>query len=183
MPAILLTTVVAAGLASADPPRPDAWRTPIGECAPFLYDGWEPIGPGEAGGLQSVRPHPTVPNVIIAGSDSLGIQLSRDGGKTWRHVFRQPTAADLVMRPDAPEVLYAAILERATDKHGRGGVADPARFAPGLYRTRDGGATWENVTGGLKDLMTNYRCLAVNPADPDVLYVGCTGGFWRKRMD
>ncbi|NOZ21152.1 MAG: hypothetical protein GXP25_08685 [Planctomycetes bacterium] len=102
----------------------DDYRTPIGQCAPFTYDGWEPIGPGEAGGLQSVRPHPKNRDIVIAGSDALGIQLSRDGGQTWN-----------------------------------------------------------DVTGGLKDLMTQYICLGINPADPDVLYVGCTGGFWRKRME
>ena len=80
------------------------------------------------------------------------------------------------MDPSTPETLYVSIAETQANPD------KPIKLKPGIYRTRNGGRTWTDVTGGLKDVMTRYLCLGINPADPEVLYVGCTGGFWRKRI-
>jgi len=48
-------------------------------------------------------------------------------------------------------------------------VAEGIQFVPGIYRTREAGATWENVAGGPRDLMTRCLCLRISPAGPEVL--------------
>ena len=48
-------------------------------------------------------------------------------------------------------------------------MAEGIQFVPGIYRTRDAGAMWEDVAGGPRDLMTRYLCLGISPAGPEVL--------------
>lgn len=155
---------------------------------------WRRIFEGPAD-IQQIAVHPENPDVAYAAvyhrADGLarragllpgGIYRTSDGGRNWQRVFGQPTIVALAIRPDRPETVFAAVLERAIDDHGRGVTGDPETFAPGIYRSLDGGDTWEDVSGAMAGLVTNFKCLAINPADPEVLYVGTSGGLWRKRM-
>ena len=57
-------------------------------------------------------------------------------GKTWQHVWKQDgQIGTMVVHPKNPDVAYAAVL-------GKPFGPNPER---GVYRTRDGGKTWERV--------------------------------------
>lgn len=79
-----------------------------------------------------------------------GVYQSRDGGQTWNHVLaidEQTGAVDLAADPRNPDLLYAAVWQAR---------AWPwlSYFTPlvgknsGIYRSRDGGRTWQRLTGG-----------------------------------
>ncbi len=57
----------------------------------------------------------------------------------------------------------------------------PAIIRSEIYRSRDGGLSWELIVG--RDVMSRMglvRKLAVDPHNPDVLWAATGGGLWRK---
>ncbi len=96
-----------------------------------------------------------------------GIYKSSDGGKSWTHLgLREGQQIPaLIVDPRDPNRLFAAVLG-----HPYGPSAER-----GIYRSRDGGRTWEKVLA--KDENTGGSDLAMDPANPDVLYAA----MWEVR--
>ena len=96
-----------------------------------------------SGLIYTIAPSPVAPQQIWIGTDNGVIQLTRDGGRTWRDVtpdglpmWSKVSTID-ASRADAGTA-YAAV-----DRHERDDVA------PYLYRTHDFGKTWTKITTGL----------------------------------
>jgi photosystem II stability/assembly factor-like uncharacterized protein len=96
-----------------------------------------------------------------------GVYRSRDGGKTWEHrgLADSRHIGRLLVDPRNPDVVLAAALGHY---FGPGGER-------GIYRTADGGATWERVL--FVDDRTGAVDLASDPANPDVVFAS----FWQVR--
>ncbi|MCC7495207.1 MAG: hypothetical protein IT204_22860 [Fimbriimonadaceae bacterium] len=100
-----------------------------------------------------------------------GAWVSRDGGRTFRQVFENHFIEALAPHPTDPNV--AAI----------GGTDHPFHDEPlgcGVHLTRDGGATWTDLTSDLP--APNVKVLRWDPTDPTRLLAG-TGGnslAWRR---
>ncbi|HEY7975262.1 MAG TPA: hypothetical protein VID72_07965, partial [Ktedonobacterales bacterium] len=86
--------------------------------------------------------------------------MSLDGGRTWRKsgLADSRHIGDIVVHPQRPEVAYVAALGHAWGPSAERGV----------YRTRDGGATWEQVL--FKSVRAGANDLAMDPNHPDTLY-------------
>ncbi len=136
------------------------------------------------------------PNVIYVGmgehpirgvtsSHGDGVYRSTDAGRTWTHVGLEATRAISRIRvhPHDPDLVYVA--------------AQGAPFAPtpdrGIYRSRDGGETWERVLH--VDENTGASDLAMDRTNPRILYAamwdhdrepwvirsgGPGSGFWKS---
>src|SRR5579872_5447804 len=84
-------------------------------------------------------------NLIWAGTDDGLIHITRDGGRNWRNVTPPdltPWSKVSILEASHtdPESAYAAINRfRLDDLH------------PYIYRTRDGGNTWQKITSGIPD--------------------------------
>lgn len=89
-----------------------------------------------------------------------GVYVSRDGGGEWTHVglAATHTIARVVTHPTDSNVVYVAALGRLWGEN-------PER---GVYRTRDGGRTWQQVLEA--DARTGACDLVMDPGNPDVLY-------------
>ena len=99
-----------------------------------------------------------------------GLYRTTDGGKSWARVLGGPGrtgAIDVVRDPKDPKLLYAALWER--DRK-------PWSFlesgpGSGIFRSRDGGATWTRLEGGLPQGDVVGRIgLAVTPARPGAIW-------------
>ncbi|MFI0481421.1 S8 family serine peptidase [Actinomadura sp. 9N215] len=91
---------------------------------------------------------------IIAGGDT--IRRSDDGGRTFRDADAgglPMSVSALATSPKAPDTVYAATATFAANGLRKGGR--------GVLRSRDGGRTWENVSGGLQNL--SARSLTISP--------------------
>ena len=112
----------------------------------------------------AVLGHPFGPN------KERGVYRSIDGGATWQKVLYKDEntgASDIEMDPSNPDVLYACLWRARQgpweDKNEYGGAAG------GIFKSSDGGNTWDKLTGGLpKDLRQAY--IAIAPSDPRRLY-------------
>ena len=91
-----------------------------------------------------------------------GIYRTSDGGKTWAHMglAESMAIARIRVHPKNPDVVYAAVL----------GNPYAATEQRGVYRSRDGGKTWDRVL--FRDSKTGAVDLSMDPAAPDTLYAG-----------
>jgi len=136
------------------------------------------IGLPEAGQIGAVRVHPTNPDLVYVAAlghifgpnDERGVYRSEDGGATWEQVLfvsRTAGAVDLAMNPANPRELYAAIwrAERKPWTMIDGGEES------GLYKSTDGGDTWELLTdadedNGLPSGVLGRIGVAISPSNP-----------------
>jgi photosystem II stability/assembly factor-like uncharacterized protein len=115
------------------------------------------------------------PNVVYVGmgehaprgvmtSHGDGVYKSTDAGKTWTHVGLDRTRhiARIRIHPDDPDLVYVAAQ----------GAAYGETEDRGVYRSRDGGETWEKVLyNGVRGSASE---LAMDPTNPRILYAA----FW-----
>ena len=130
-----------------------------------VSDGY--FGTGSVGAVEVSRSHPDIVYVgmgetCIRGNASHGdgVYRSDDGGASWRRLGLAETLqiARVRVHPENPDIAWVAAL----------GDAWGASAARGVYRTRDGGATWEKVL--YRDENSGAIDLVLDPANPDILY-------------
>jgi photosystem II stability/assembly factor-like uncharacterized protein len=150
---------------------------------------WTNVGLAAARQIPVIRVHPTNPDLVYVAAQGnpwgpnpeRGVFRSADGGETWEHVLKvneTTGACDLSMDPSNPRILYAAMWDhqRQPWQVRSGGEGS------GLYRTADGGDTWEEVTGGLPEEMGKIG-VAISPARPDRIWAlveADDGGLYRS---
>ncbi len=96
-----------------------------------------------------------------------GVYRTTDGGATWTHVGLEDTQASRRASASIPRTRTWSCV--AALGHPFGTNAER-----GVFRTRDGGRTWTKVL--FRDERTGAVDLALDPADPDVLYATLVGG-------
>jgi photosystem II stability/assembly factor-like uncharacterized protein len=91
-----------------------------------------------------------------------GVWKSTDAGATWKHTGLEGTGriGRMIVHPQNPDVVYAAAL---------GHAYSPAQER-GVYRTTDGGKTWERVL--FVDENTGASDLVMDPSNPRTLFAG-----------
>lgn len=128
----------------------------------------EPQAP-EQGVIQALTPSPAETDEIWVGTSTGLVQLTRDGGKTWRDVTppEMPVSAR-VSRIEASqldsEVAYIVASVR-NDLH------------PYIFRTRDAGASWQKITAGLPGT-SPANVVREDPARKGLLYAGTDTGAY-----
>ena len=98
-----------------------------------------------------------------------GVFKTTDGGATWTKslfVDDNTGATDLAIDPRTPDTLYAAMYQRQRKAWGFNGGGPGS----GIYRTRDGGATWTRLDNGLPPGDKGRIGLDVYRADPRVVF-------------
>jgi photosystem II stability/assembly factor-like uncharacterized protein len=133
---------------------------------------WVPITDGQinVGPVGAIAVSPSEPDVIYIGTGEPqlrdcatwgdGVYKSVDGGDTWSHLGLEATRhiARVRIHPENPDVVYVAAIG-----HPFGPSEDR-----GIYRTRDGGQTWEKIF--FKHEQAGVIDLVLCDNDPDVLY-------------
>ena len=140
---------------------------------------WAHLGLEDTRHISKVRIHPTDPDVVYVAAlghafgpnEQRGVFRSKDGGKNWERVLYKSEnagAADLTLDPNNPRVLFASIWQvRRNFWNLTSGGPDS-----GLWRTTDGGDTWEDVSDspGLPDGPFGKIGVAVSPSKAGRVY-------------
>lgn len=141
-------------------------------------NSWKFMGLADTQQVTDIVIDPNDPNTVFVGAlghawgpnAERGVFKTTDGGKTWKKVlFVNDTTgvADLEMSPGNPQVLFACMWEFRrypwTLIDGGPGSA--------IYRTTDGGDTWQKLTKGLPEGPWGRSSIAIAPSNPDHLYV------------
>ncbi|HKC85761.1 MAG TPA: SBBP repeat-containing protein, partial [Blastocatellia bacterium] len=137
-----------------------------------------PIGGGNLLNIRKLAIDPGNPSAVYAGTNR-GVFKSINGGANWsgaNNGFANvqpglgPDIQALVIDPVSPATLYAGV----------------AGFSGSAYKTTDGGASWRQINMGLSVMINNFNSplsvtsLAVNPANPAIVYAGSSLGVWKS---
>lgn len=141
---------------------------------------WENISDGflKTGTVGDIAVSETNPNLLVVGmgehpargvmtSMGDGVYKSTDAGKTWKHIGLDKTRhiGDVIIDPTNPDILFVA--------------AQGAQYGPsedrGVYRSLNGGGTWEKVL--YVDENTGASSLSMDMNNPMILYAA----MWQHR--
>jgi photosystem II stability/assembly factor-like uncharacterized protein len=139
---------------------------------------WSPIfdkqGSGDIGSLAVAN---SDHNIIYVGTGEAcirgniaqgdGVYKSTDGGKTWKNIGLRDSRAigKVIVNPNNPDIVFVAAL-------GHPYGPNPER---GIFRTTDGGKTWEKVL--FKDENTGGIDVAFDPHNPNIIFAA----LWQAR--
>ena len=144
---------------------------------------WENISDGffQTAAVGALAISESDPNVLYAGmgesciavprlhwtSQADGVYRSTDGGRTWVNVGLRDSQhiSRIRVHPGNPDLVYVAVV---------GHLEGPSK-EKGIYRSEDGGETWEHVLYRDDDVGCND--LSMDPANPRILYAG----MWQVR--
>ena len=133
---------------------------------------WEPLGDGQfkTGSVGAVAVAESDPNVVYVGmgeqtlrgnlSHGDGMYKSTDAGKTWKKTGLEETRhiSRVRIHPRNPDLVYVAAIGHAFGPNEQRGV----------FRSKDGGKTWERVL--YRSPQAGAIDLTFDPTNPNVLY-------------
>ncbi len=153
---------------------------------------WKSIGLKDSRHIPRIRIHPKNSDLVYAAvlgdlyksSEERGVYRSFDGGNTWKRILfanHDAGAIDLSMDPNNPRILFATTwrVRRTPYSLESGGEGS------NLWRSIDGGDTWENITAneGLPKGIWGIVGVSVSPVNSNRIYAiieNENGGVYRS---
>ncbi|HTU42236.1 MAG TPA: hypothetical protein VMF10_11025 [Candidatus Aquilonibacter sp.] len=128
---------------------------------------WRLIGPFRGGRAVAVAGVPGDSTTFYFGAVNGGIWKTSDAGTVWKPIFdHQPIGSigAIAVAPSDPKTIYAGT--------GESDIRSDLSSGNGIYKSIDAGSTWTHV--GLEETRQISR-IAVDPRDPNIVYVGALG--------
>lgn len=138
---------------------------------------WEHMGLRDTRHTGRIVIHPTNPDIVYvaavgqlsAPNEERGVFRTTDAGETWEKVLyldEHTGAIDLIMHPSDPHTLFAAMYQRERKPWGFSADGDGS----GIYRTLDGGESWEELEEGLPEGYKGRIGLDIYRQDGNLVY-------------
>jgi photosystem II stability/assembly factor-like uncharacterized protein len=143
---------------------------------------WEYLGLPESQHIGKVLLHPKDKNIAWVGvlghlyspNKERGVYKTTDGGKTWKQTLfidNNTGVVEMDINPSNPNELYAAAWYRTRSAWN----FEESNKSSGIYKSTDGGETWQNITGDGKSGFpagegVGRIGLAVFPKNPQIVY-------------
>jgi photosystem II stability/assembly factor-like uncharacterized protein len=129
------------------------------------------IGPAlMSGRIADIALHPTDLSTWYVAVGSGGVWKTTNSGTTWKSIFDDENSYStgcVVLDPSNPETVWVGTGENVGGRH--------VGFGDGVYKSLDGGASWNNM--GLTDSQ-HISEIIVHPTDPNTVYVASQGPLW-----
>ncbi|GCC53110.1 hypothetical protein SanaruYs_33520 [Chryseotalea sanaruensis] len=180
------------GAVEVDPSNPDnivwvgtgeTWTrnsVTVGDGLYKTIDGgsnWQKMGFEKSERIAGIQVNPQNSNevyVAVMGalwsdSEERGLYKTTDGGKTWNkilYVDKTTGCSDLLLDPKNPNIIYASFWEfrRSPWSFNSGGLSSA------LYKSIDGGVTWNKIHNGFPKGKLGRIAVAVAPSNSNILY-------------
>lgn len=153
---------------------------------------WKNMGLPKSEHISKIIVHPDNSDVIMVAvqgplwskGGERGFYKSIDGGNTWKKTLGDDEwvgVTDIVVDPRNPDLVYAATWQR----HRTVAAYMGGGPGTGLYKSTDGGDSWEKLIQGLPTSNMGKIGLAISPQKPDILYAAIeldrrTGGVYKS---
>ena len=145
---------------------------------------WQPVTDGKiaASSVGAVAVAPSNPDVVYIGTGESeirgniapgdGVYKTTDGGKTWTHagLEKAQNISKIRVNPANPDIAFAAAF-------GHHAAPNEER---GIFRTKDGGKTWEKVL--YRDPKTGGIEVVIDPNNPNAIYAALWEAFRNTYM-
>jgi photosystem II stability/assembly factor-like uncharacterized protein len=143
-------------------------------------ESWTNVGLPESHHIGRIVVHPEDANTVYVAAlghlysenEERGLYKTTNGGQSWRKVLgpivrgKHIGVVDVVMDPTNPDILYAATFDkvRVPYSYDLGGPGSR------IYKTTDGGDSWQMLENGLPGGMLGRIGIAIYERDPNILY-------------
>jgi photosystem II stability/assembly factor-like uncharacterized protein len=153
---------------------------------------WKNMGLKESRQVGMIAIHPENNNLVFVAAEGSvwgpggdrGLYRTKDGGKSWEKVLdisENTGVNNVIFHPKNPAIMFATSEQRRRHDFTKiGGGPETA-----IYKSTDGGETWNKLASGLPDADMGGIGIAISPANPDIIYTiieaaGDAGGFFRS---
>src|SRR5215467_12250430 len=137
---------------------------------------WRSIGPAIMGGrIDDFAVVDGNTSIIYAGVATGGVWKTTNNGVTWEPLFDEQgstSIGDIAIAPSDPNIVWVGT--------GEPNNRQSSSWGDGIYRSLDGGKTWQNM--GLKDSKHIGR-VVIDPHDPNIVYVAAVGHLWGPNQE
>lgn len=140
---------------------------------------WEWLGPGNIGGrIRTILIHPANPNIMWIGSVSGGIWRTDNAGGSWYPIadfMANLAVTSMVMDPTNNAVMYASTGEGFGNADGLQGA--------GIFKSVDGGGTWNRLPATSGAAFQNTNRLAHHPTSGNILLAATAANQILRSVD
>src|SRR5215204_1206862 len=134
------------------------------------------VGPSRGGRVTTVTGVPSQPRTFYMGVASGGVFRTTDGGGTWVPITdgKVPlgSTGSIAVADSNPNIIYLGT--------GSDGVRSNVSTGRGVYKTTDGGETWQFA--GLRDA-GQIGAVRIHPTNPDIAWVSATGDIFKANAE
>ena len=132
---------------------------------------WRSVGPANMGGrITDIAVNPQRPSEAWIAHATGGLLHTTNRGVTYEHQFtgqRVSSIGSVAVSPSDPSQVWVGT--------GEANPRNSVSFGNGVYRSMDGGATWDHA--GLEEAFQIAE-VTIHPADPNTVYVAALGRLW-----
>ena len=145
---------------------------------PALLNGlrFRLVGPSRGGRVTAVTGVPSQPRTFYMGVASGGVFRTTDGGASWTPItdgkVPAPSTGAIAVADSNPDIIYIGT--------GSDGVRSNVSTGRGVYKTTDGGKTWQFA--GLYNA-GQIGAVRIHPTNPDVVWVAAGGDIFKANVD
>ncbi len=137
---------------------------------------WRDVGPMRAGRTFAVAGNASRPDTFYFGSVGGGVWKTENSGRTWFPIADQGipigSIGAIAVAPSNPNIVYVGT--------GEPDIRSQHSYGIGVFKSTDAGKTWTHI--GLEGTRQIGR-IAVDPKDPDLVYVAALGHVYDANPD
>ncbi|MFO7614705.1 MAG: hypothetical protein R6W71_08720 [Bacteroidales bacterium] len=153
---------------------------------------WKNMGLKESRQIGMIAIHPENTDIVFVAAEGSvwgpggdrGLYKTSDGGKTWEKILdisENTGVNNVLIHPKNHNIMFATSEQRRRHVFTKiGGGPESA-----IYKSTDGGNTWNKLTSGLPGGDVGGMGIAISPVNTHIIYAiieaeGTTGGFFRS---
>ena len=145
-------------------------------CQDFNAFQYRTVGPSRGGRVTTVTGVATLPGTFYLGASGGGVWKSEDYGTTWNNVsdgfFETPSIGAIQVAENDPNIVYVGT--------GSDGLRSNVISGKGMYKSIDGGKTWEHI--GLKNV-GQIGAVEIDPNNSNVVWVAAIGNAFKSNSE